>query len=91
MGLLFTIAADPRQPSHSQVGVTRNSWPHFTVSDSRRTQPGEPGPRIYIPQEQGDPKIYPQALGSLFVASYDSQGYGGGIRTGLHTAGVLII
>jgi hypothetical protein len=26
-----------------------------------------------------------QALGSLFVASYDSQGYGGGIRTRLHT------
>jgi hypothetical protein len=26
-------------------------------------------------------QLYPQALGSLFVASYDSQGYGGGIRT----------
>jgi hypothetical protein len=25
------------------------------------------------------------ALGSLFVASYDSRGYGGGIRTRLHT------
>jgi hypothetical protein len=25
-------------------------------------------------------QLYPQALGSLFVASYDSQGYGGGIR-----------
>jgi hypothetical protein len=24
-------------------------------------------------------RLYPQALGSLFVASYDSQGYGGGI------------
>jgi hypothetical protein len=30
-------------------------------------------------------QFYPQALGSLFVASYDSQGYGGGIRTRLHT------
>jgi hypothetical protein len=29
--------------------------------------------------------LYPQALGSLFVASYDSQGYGGGIRLRLHT------
>jgi hypothetical protein len=27
----------------------------------------------------------PQAPGSLFVASYDSQGYGGGIRTRFHT------
>jgi hypothetical protein len=25
-------------------------------------------------------QLYPQALGSLFVTSYDSQGYGGGIR-----------
>jgi hypothetical protein len=29
-------------------------------------------------------QLYPQALGSLFVISYDSQGYGGGIRTPLH-------
>jgi hypothetical protein len=29
-------------------------------------------------------QLYPQALGSLSVASYDSQGYGGGIRTRLH-------
>jgi hypothetical protein len=28
--------------------------------------------------------LYPQALGSLFVASYDSHGYGGGIRPLLH-------
>jgi hypothetical protein len=30
-------------------------------------------------------QLYPQALGSLFIASYDSQGYGGGIITSLHT------
>jgi hypothetical protein len=30
-------------------------------------------------------RFYPQALGSLFIPSYDSQGYGGGIRTRLHT------
>jgi hypothetical protein len=29
-------------------------------------------------------QLYPQALGSPFVVSYDSQGYGGGIRTHLH-------
>jgi hypothetical protein len=34
-------------------------------------------------------RLYPQALCSLFVASYDSQGYGGSIRTRLHT-GFLI-
>jgi hypothetical protein len=29
--------------------------------------------------------LYPQALGSLFVASYDLQGYNGGILPNLHT------
>jgi hypothetical protein len=29
-------------------------------------------------------QLYTQALGSPFVVSYDSQGYGGGIRTRLH-------
>jgi hypothetical protein len=30
-------------------------------------------------------QLYPQALGSLCVASYDSKGYSGGIRTSLHS------
>jgi hypothetical protein len=30
-------------------------------------------------------QLYPRALGSLFVSSYDSQGCGGGILTHLHT------
>jgi hypothetical protein len=48
-------------------------------------QPGGPFPRIYIPQEQGG-AVIPPRTGSLFVASYDSQGYyGGGILTHLHT------
>jgi hypothetical protein len=37
-------------------------------------------------------QIYPQALGSPFIASYDWQGYGGGILPRLHTglgSGVL--
>jgi hypothetical protein len=29
-------------------------------------------------------QLCPKALGSLFVASYDSQGYAGGIETRLH-------
>jgi hypothetical protein len=29
-------------------------------------------------------QLHPRALGSLFVASYDPQGYGGGILTDLH-------
>jgi hypothetical protein len=58
-GLSFTIVAGPRQRSHSWVRDPRDSWPYFTVSDSRLPQPGGPGPRIYIPQEQGGPVIAP--------------------------------
>jgi hypothetical protein len=58
-GLSFTIAAGPRQRCHSWVQVPRDSWPYFTVSDSRLPQPGGPGSRIYIPQEEGDPVIPP--------------------------------
>jgi hypothetical protein len=34
-GLPFTIAAGPRQRSHSRVRVPGDLWPYFTVSDSR--------------------------------------------------------
>jgi hypothetical protein len=33
--LSFTIATGPRQRSHSRVWVPWDSWPYFTVSDSR--------------------------------------------------------
>jgi hypothetical protein len=79
----FTIAAGLRQQTHSTVQVPRDSRPHFTVSDSRLPQPGGPDPRIYIPQGPMG-QLYPQALGSLFVPSYVSQGDGGGIRRRLH-------
>jgi hypothetical protein len=32
-------------------------------------------------------QLYTQVLGFLSVASYDSQGYGGSIRSSLHTEG----
>jgi hypothetical protein len=54
-GLSFTIAAGPRQCSHFRVGVPWDSRPYFAVSDLRLPQPGGPGPRIYMPQEQGGP------------------------------------
>jgi hypothetical protein len=53
-GLSFAIAVGLHQHSHFRVGV-----PQDTVSDSRLPQPGGPGPRIYIPQEQGGPVIPP--------------------------------
>jgi hypothetical protein len=73
MRLSFTIAAGPRQRSHSRFRVPRDSWPHFTVSDSRLPQPGGPGPRIYIPQEQGGPVIPPgtEALSTRSLHSFE--------------------
>jgi hypothetical protein len=50
-GLSFTIAAGPRQRSHSRVRVPWDSRPYFTVETS------------------------------LFVSSYDSQGFGEGTHT----------
>jgi hypothetical protein len=35
-------------------------------------------------------QLHPLALGSLFVASYDSQGYGGGIVTRLYPGWTLV-
>jgi hypothetical protein len=49
----------------------------------RLPQPGGPGPRIYILQEQGGPDI-PPGTGFPSIASYDSQGYSGGILSHLH-------
>jgi hypothetical protein len=60
MGLSFTIAAGPRQRSHSQAQVPRD---YFTVSDSRLPQPRGPGLRIYIPQEQ-DGSVTPLGTGN---------------------------
>jgi hypothetical protein len=40
---------------------------------------------VFISLRNRVAQLYPQALGSLFVAYYDSQGYGGGIPTCLHT------
>jgi hypothetical protein len=59
MGLLFTIAAGPRQRSNSRVRVPRDSWPCLTVSNLRLPQPAGSGPHIYIPQQQGGPVIPP--------------------------------
>jgi hypothetical protein len=39
---------------------------------------------VFISHKKRVAQIYPQALGSLFVAFYDAQGYGGDMRTRLH-------
>jgi hypothetical protein len=85
--LSFTIAAGPRKHSHSRVRVPPDSWPYFTLSDSRLSQPVGPSPRIYIFRNKEAQLYTPQTLGSLVAASYDSQGYGAGIQTRLNAGG----
>jgi hypothetical protein len=83
MDLSYTIAAGSRQRSRSQIRIPRDSWPHFTVSDSRLPNLEGQVPRSRVAQ------LYPQTLVSLIVASYDSQGYGGGTQPRLHTGSDL--
>jgi hypothetical protein len=68
-GSIPAIAVGPRQRIHSP----QNPWPLFTVSYSRLPPPLGPGLRIYIPKNRVA-QLYPQALGSLSVGFYDSQG-----------------
>jgi hypothetical protein len=54
--LSFTIAAGPRQRSHSRVRVPQNSRPYFVASDSRAPlKTGAPDPHIYILRDRVAP------------------------------------
>jgi hypothetical protein len=83
MGLSFTIVAGPRQRSHLRVLVPRDSWPYFTILGSPNLEDQVP---VFISPRNSVAQLHPQALGYLFVAFYDSQGYGGIIRPLLHTS-----
>jgi hypothetical protein len=56
--LLVQLLLGLCQNSHSRVEVPQNSRP-ILPSHLRLPQPGGPGPRIYIPQEQGGLVIPP--------------------------------
>jgi hypothetical protein len=78
--LQFKIAAGPRQRSHSQVRVPRDTWPlpHFLEI----FQPGGLGPHIDIAQEEGIPVMIP-GTGFPFRRLLRHAGYCGSI---LHTS-----
>jgi hypothetical protein len=59
---------------------------HILLSQIRDSPNLEGQVPVFISPRNRVALLYPQALGSLFVASYDSHGYGGGIRTRIHTA-----
>jgi hypothetical protein len=53
---------------------------HILLSQIRDFHNLEGQVPVFISPRNRVAQLYPQALASLFVASYDSQGYGGGIR-----------
>jgi hypothetical protein len=84
MGLSFTIAAGLRH-----AVILRSKSPgthdHILLSQIRDSPNLEGQATVFITPMNRVAQLYPQALGSLFIASYDSQGYGGGILPRLHT------
>jgi hypothetical protein len=64
---------------------TRGTCDHILLSQIRDFPNLEGQVPVFIPPRNRVAQLCHQALCSLFVASYDSQGYGGGIRIRLHT------
>jgi hypothetical protein len=58
---------------------------HILLSQIRDSRNLEGQVLVFISPRNRVARLYPQELGSLFIASYDPQGYGGGIRTHHHT------
>jgi hypothetical protein len=64
--------------------VSRGTHGHILLSRIRDFPNLEGQVPVFISPRNRVAQLYPQALGSLFIASYNSQGYGGGIRTRLY-------
>jgi hypothetical protein len=64
---------------------SRGTHDHVILSQIRDFPNLEGQVPVFISPRNKVAQLYPQALGSLFVASYDSQGYGGGIQSRLYT------
>jgi hypothetical protein len=75
-----------------EYGGTHDHVLLFQIQDSTNL---EGQVLVFISARNRVAQLHPQALGSLFVSSYDTQGYGGVIRTRLHagpiTADVLVL
>jgi hypothetical protein len=78
--LLLVLASAVTLGSESHGTKTIFYYPNFC--DSSNLEGRVP---VFISPWNRVSQLYPRALGSLIVASYDSQSYGGGILTRLHT------
>jgi hypothetical protein len=72
-GLSFTISAGPRLRSHSVVLVPRTQ-DNILLSHIRDSSDLEDLVPVFVLPRNMVAPLYPQALGSFFIASYDSQG-----------------
>jgi hypothetical protein len=61
---------------------------HILLSQIRDSPNLEGQVPVFLSPRNWVAHLYPQALGSLFVASYNSQGSGGGIRLPLQTGDI---
>jgi hypothetical protein len=69
----------------SAVILRSETHDHILLSHIRGSPNLEGQVPVFISRSQRVAQLYPQALGFLFVTSYDSQGYGGGTPPRLHT------
>jgi hypothetical protein len=63
---------------------SRGTHNHILLSQIRDSPNLEDQVPVFISPKNRVALLYPQELGCLFIASYDSQGYGGGIRPRIH-------
>jgi hypothetical protein len=80
--LQFLLALDSTFILRSE---SRGTHDHILLSLIRDSANQERQVPVFISPRNRLGQLYPQALGSIFIAFYDSQGYDGGIRTRLHT------
>jgi hypothetical protein len=67
--------------ANAVIHASKSHWTHillFQIRDSPNLEGQVP---VFISRKNRVAQLFSQALGSLFIACYDSQGYGRGIRT----------
>jgi hypothetical protein len=84
MGLSFTIAAGLRQ--RILGSASRGTHGHILLSHIRDSPNLKDQVPVFISPRIRVVQLYPQALGSIFFASYGSRGYGANIRPRPHSS-----
>jgi hypothetical protein len=67
------------------MSESRGTHDHILLFQTRDSPKLEGQVPVFLSPKNGVAQLYSQALGSLFIASYDSHGYGGVVRPRFHT------